>query len=183
MIAFIKKQYEKKVKSHTNKHGYDAVGVALAVVFFITILLIPVGLFIYIFPRIVLEQDVQQFANTVRLDGYVREEVYEEFAGRLENRGYSRSNIDNGVQVFVMDNPLAVSDPRFADGSDLIQSSDNPSPPVVQRGQGKMGIQVILPANSAVFRRSVENIGGTYSDSARTYKISRVVMSEAVTRP
>lgn len=183
MLLFIRKQYAKKVKSHTEKHGYDAVGVALAVVFFITILLIPLGLFIFIFPRIVLEQDVQQFANTVRLDGYVREEVYEEFAGKLENRGYSRSNIDNGVQVFVIDSPLAGSDPRFANGSDLIQSGDNTNPPVVQRGQGKMGIQVTLPANSAVFRRAVENIGGEYSDSARTYNIARVVMSEAVTRP
>lgn len=183
MTHYLFKQYKKKLKQHTSKHGYDGVGVALSVVFFVGLLLVPLGLFIYIMPRLVLEQDVQQFANTVRLDGYVREEVFEEFAGKMENRGYSQSHIENGIDVFVLDSPLATQDARYNDGSSLIQSSTNTNPPVVQRGQGKIGIQVVLPANSGVFRRAVSNVGGDAGDSNQTYKISRVVMSEAVVRP
>lgn len=183
MYHYLFKQYKKKLNQHTSKNGYDAVGVALSVVFFVGLLMIPLGLFIYVLPRLTLEQDVQQFANTVRLDGYVREEVYDAFAGKMQDRGYNQTQIEQGVEVFVLDSPLATQDARYNDGSSLIQNSTNTNPPIVQRGQGKIGIQVVLPSNGGVFRRAVTSFGGEVGDSNRTYNVARVVMSEAVVRP
>lgn len=161
------------------KAGYEAVGTALATVFFVVILIIPLGLFMYIFPRVTLGQDVQQFANTIRLDGYVTSTVFNEFSAVLQERGYTEEEVKAGVDVFVIDSPYAATNPRYQDGKSLIQTTQNLTPPIVARGKGMIGITVKLPANSGVFARATKGVGGNVDAQTRYYKIGRAVMSEA----
>lgn len=189
--------FKRLLTKKRNKEGSEAVGTALSVVLIFLLVMIPIGLFIYLMPRITLEQDVQQFANSVRLDGYVASDVYGQFKDKMIERGYTEQelainhNSSDWLKVYATDIPAGEQGGQYINGRDLIQTSANSKPPVISRGKGKIAIEVVLPANSGVFARAVKQIDTTgesdtyehVKDNARYYKVSRVIMSEAYTIP
>lgn len=183
-----------------DKSGGEAIGTALSTVFIMMLLLIPIGLFVYLMPRITLEQDVQQFTNSIRLDGYVSSAVYGEFKEKMKDRGYTEDELnlevsDPWLKVYATDIPPSNQGGNYVNGANLIQSPTNLTPPVVSRGNGKIAIQVKLPANSGIFVRSVEQMNNDdeseeskqqieeIKDTVRYYKIGKEIMSEAYGGP
>lgn len=198
MTQVIKKTIQNKMKKR-NKEGGEAIGTALSTVFIMMLLMIPIGLFVFLMPRITLEQDVQQFASSIRLHGYVPSTVYDEFEENMMKRGYTSADLvinntgDDWLQVYAIDVDTGDAYPNYVT---LIHSDSNlPNPPVITRGNGKIVIKVKLPANSGIFAKSVnqmnpdnksdegEEKNNNLKDKVRYYNIGREIMSEAYSVP
>lgn len=191
-----------KKTNKRSKEGSEAIGTALSAMFIMMLIMIPIGIFVYLMPRITLEQDIQQFSNSVRLDGFVDSSVYGQFEQRMLDKGYSINDLkltgaaDDWLKVYAVDIPPSDEQGNYRNGINLIQSDTNPNPPVISRGRGKIAIEVTLPANSGLFTKAVDQTDTSeeseaqrlerlerIKDKSRYYKIGRVIMSEAYSQP
>ena len=196
MTQLIKKRLKNK-QTKRSKNGSEAMGTALSAVFIMMLIMIPIGLFVFVMPRITLEQDVNQFVNSVRLHGYVPTNVYNQFEETMMARGYSEQeltinyNNSDWIQVYAIDaEPVNINN-DYPNNVSLIQSERNLNPPVISRGDGKIVVKVKLPANSGIFAKSVNQMNPDkdtqtgkqnnedVKDKVRYYNIGREFMSEA----
>lgn len=200
MTRVIIKQIQNKMNKR-NKEGGEAIGTALSTVFIMMLLMIPIGLFVFLMPRITLEQDVQQFASSIRLHGYVPTNVYNQFEQKMMDRGYTSADLvinntdEDWLQVYAIDVDTGDPSSTYPNNVTLIQSDSNLNPPVITRGNGKIVIKVKLPANSGIFAKSVDQMNPDnksdegkeknekVKDKVRYYSIGREIMSEAYSVP
>lgn len=171
------KRLIEKINQKKQKKGDTALSFAIITVIFFVMIMIPFSLFLFVIPRIMVEQDVQVFANSVRLQGYVHESHYDHLESRLASRGFEIEDIQEGLQVEAYGSSL------HADGNyDLVDvggyvDEDGDYVPVnqsgldiqhVNRGDGYMVVRLELPGNTP-FSRGLD-LGD--------YEIERVFVSE-----
>lgn len=167
-------------RNRGKKNGNIALETILSggVLFMIAFMLI--GYFTYLYPRYLLDLEVQSLANEVRMDGRLEPEDYAAFEFNLKERGYTAEEIKNGTKVYAV--TLIDSGENMENTivhSDLIQNTIEEPTPIIERGKEKIIIEVTLPSNQGVLRNGLGFFGGEVSDGLDNYHFQRVVMSES----
>lgn len=170
----------KRLLNMRNKKGNIALEAVLAggALFMVFVLLI--GYFTYLYPRYMVDLEVQNLAHAVKMDGKLTESDFQVFIDNMENRGYTEDEVRKGTNI-VATNVTNVldDDPLRAKNEDVL--IDRPGMPakVVERNNGQMDITVSVPANTAYLGGSMKWFGGGLNDDMKYYTVKRTIMSEA----
>lgn len=137
------------------------------VLFMVTFIL--VGYFVYLYPRYMVDLEVQNLANSVKLEGQLTVPSKNVFFENMKNRGYSDTQVlEDGLKVYEKGKPTI-----------SLISTDKKEAPVVGRNEGQIEIVVTVPAKNAQFLAGgLKWFGGDIEEGMKSYTASRVVMSE-----
>lgn len=162
----------KRLKKLKGKRGNVALETVLGggVIVMVSILLI--GYFTYVYPRYMLDLEVQNLANAVKLDGKLNQDDYEVFIENMMQRGYDREDIVAGTTVKTRGHST------YSDGSSLITTPTYTSP-VIDRDDGQIVLLVTVPSNSQFLSVGLKWFGSEVTEGMQSYTVKRVVMSEA----
>lgn len=173
----------KRLKTRKEKKGAIAFEALLGGGALFMTMLLGIGFFTYLYPRFMIDLEVQTLAHEVRLDGYLSEDAKNMFDTNIKNRGF-----DNTI-VF-MEAPVSKksSDVIYVD----VYDSDNTTKKMVQkndlsilnrkyRGEGTIVVEVTVPSKSELLNNISGYFGGAgKADSGlESYFIKRVVLPEA----
>lgn len=167
-------------RNRNKKKGSIALEAILSggVLFMIAFLLI--GYFTYLYPRYMMDLEVQTLSNEVRMDGRLEPDDYTAFEFNLKERGYTAAEIKSGLKVYAVS--LTDTGENLENSilhSDLIQNTTEEQTPIIERGGAKIVVELTLPSNQGILRNGLGFFGGEVSDNLDNYNFRRVVMSEA----
>lgn len=170
----------KQLVNKRNKKGNIALEAVLAggMLFMVFVLLI--GYFTYLYPRYMVDLEVQNLAHAVKMDGKLTESDFDVFIANMKNRGYSEEEVREGT-VITASNVSGVesSDPlRASNGESLVDKPEKPAG-IVERNNGQIDIQVSVPANTSFLGGGLKWFGGELEEGMKYYTVNRVIMSEA----
>lgn len=163
-------KFIKKIKDNRKaKKGNVALETVLGggVIFMLTFIL--VGYFVYLYPRYMVDLEVQNLANSVKLDGQLTVASKNIFFDNMKNRGYSDTKVvEDGLKVYEKGKPTI-----------SLISTDKKIAPIVGRNEGQIEVVVTVPAKNAQFLAGgLKWFGGDIAEGMETYTASRAVMSE-----
>lgn len=165
------------------KAGSVALESVLAGSTLVMVFIMIVGYFTYLYPRYMVDLEVQNLANSVKIEGKLTANDYEVFLENMEERGYDREVVRAGTSVTAKNanNPEAGSGiPPIADGTSLIDdATENINAPTLQRSNGQIVVKVNVPANSEFLGVGLGWFGSDISEGMKTYTVKRVTSSEA----
>lgn len=170
----------KRLLKKRNKKGNIALEAVLAggAIFMVFVLLI--GYFTYLYPRYMVDLEVQNLAHSVKMDGKLTESDFDVFIANMERRGYTEEEVRKGTNITASNvSGVQDSDPlRANNGAILIDKPGQPAK-IVERNNGQMEITVSVPANTAYLSGGMKWFGGGIEEGMKYYTVNRVIMSEA----
>lgn len=175
----------KKLCKRTNKKGNVALESILAggVLFMVFILI--VGYFTYLYPRYMVDLEVQNLAHAVKMDGKLTESDFEGFIKNMELRGYTEDQVRAGTTVVasygddLTPGTVVNSKEDAADHLETLVDKGDYTARIVERNNGQIHIHVKVPANQSFLGVGLKWFGADLAEGMQNYNVARVVMSEA----
>lgn len=167
----------KLIRKKEDKKGYISVEAVFAIVAFMMITLVLVGLFCYVYPRQALEKQVHALAQQAKVTGGLTYSQVTDFKSTMDSMGYI-ANVNAYVKTGTDDDGQQVV-LNVAPRNTPYNSCTNPSiyNPFVRRNSGrKIIITVKIKANDGMLKGPLKFFGA--SMFPENYTISETVMSE-----
>lgn len=173
----------KRLRNRKEKKGAVAFEALLGGGALFMTMLLGIGFFTYLYPRFMVDLEVQTLAHEVRVDGYLSVNAKDMFKENIKNRGF-----DNTI-VF-LEAPVASKDAKkiYVDvyqkanvNKKTIQKNDLNILNRSYRGEGSLIVEVTVPSKN-VFLNKVSGYfgnGGKADGVMQNYYIKRVVLPEA----
>lgn len=173
----------KKLK---RKNGSVALEATIAGGALLMVFILIIGYFTYLYPRYMVDLEVQSLAHSVKMDGKLTESDKQIFMQNMLNRGYESSE----VQITVLANevkPTPENDPSKTQldaqlavtGESVDEGVNGEHTRMVERNNGQIYIRVEVPANDSFLSGGLNFFNTELKDSLKTYTVERYIASEA----
>jgi len=173
------------LKRLSEKKGAVALETIFGGGFILFLIILFIGFFTYLYPRYMVDLEVQQLSHNVRLDGHLSNDAYETFVLNMQERGYERDQLKRiytptdktanggiGVEVFTKD--IAGNKRNLVQmPTEATEDTDK-----LFRGDGQIIVEVSVPAKLD-FLSNGYRIFGISKNGMENYNVRRVVLPEA----
>lgn len=149
-------------------------GGALFMVFMLII-----GYFTYLYPRYMVDLEVQNLSHAIKMDGKLTMSDFEVFIANMEDRGYTEEAVRAGTVVVAQKIDETELKPGQAKNTETLIDTESYTANIVERNNGQIIVQVNVPANNAFLNGALRWFGGDSKNDMSMYTVKRTVMSEA----
>lgn len=179
------------------KKGNVALESVLAGGMLFMIFVLMIGYFTYLYPRYMVDLEVQNLAHQVKMDGMLTNEDFNVFIENMVNtRGYKEEDIRGTVDIPELQGDgtynyrrayavsVTAADDR-PENYDLNEATNTHADGVdpVERNKGQIHIRVTVPANTSFVGKGLNWFNSSVSEEMKYYTVNRIVMSEAYKVP
>lgn len=175
------KIFEKIKPEKRKKSGVIAGEVLIGSTLIITLLVLFISYFAYIYPKSQVDMKLQSFAESVSIQGKVTESALINFENELKAQGYKKSDLfpagqtkQTGLNVYGY-----VPDPQgdIIVRDNLIDTPTSKKNPF-GRDQGYIRITLVLPAKGASLNHASRLFGVVTGKEMETYVFSKSILSQ-----
>lgn len=166
---------KEKLKEEKNKKGFIAIETVIALTVVIIFILLFIGFYIYLYPRIVLEKEVHTLAQQAKITGGLTQPQVQEFNKAMDTLGYTVQslNVSTTNHQYAENGSASGLVNVYPKGGPCTGGSQN----FIKRTESeKLIITVKVKANN--FIKGPLSFFGTTNSLSKTYNITETVMSE-----